>query len=104
MASHNLTTVAAPKINGITSNAPTAAGVTPDGIATATGIRLAASSGSSSHQVLRKEHYDAREKADRNYQLTSNKLIEKKAAEDVFRTTIKLLYWNVSSRKYSFVV
>ena len=104
MASHNLTTAVAPKIHGISSNAPTVAGVTPEGIATATGIRLVASSGSSSHQVLRKEHYDAREKADRNYQLMSNKLIEKKAAEDVFRTTIKLLYWNVSPKKYSFIV
>ncbi len=84
MTSHNLTTAAvASKTNGTTSNLPTAASVAPDGIATATGIRLATSSGSS-HQVLRKEHYDAREKAERNNQLTSNKLIEKKAAEDVF--------------------
>ena len=44
---------------------------------------------------LRKDHYEARENAQQNWEIKANNLIQKRVAEDSLRSNVKIIYWKV---------
>jgi len=44
---------------------------------------------------LRKDHYEAKENAQKKWETQSNRLILKRVAEDSLRSTVRLIFWKV---------